>query len=73
MINFENLVPYIIGGMLHHPFVEKFVIRSDFSPSLGEIVNYKDADWEVVYSNDCTTDEEREQGLSYNLIRMEKI
>lgn len=70
MINFEDLEPYII---VHHPFVEKFKIYSDVAPSLGEIIRYKDADWEVVYSENCTTDEEFEQGLSYNLIRMEKI
>jgi len=72
MINFEDLEPYVTGDMLHHPYVEKFVIYSDFSPSLGEIIKYKDAGWEVVYSEELKTDEEFEQGFKYTLIRMEK-
>lgn len=73
MINFKELEPYIIGDMLNHPYVEKFVIYSNYSPFLGEKIKYKEDIWEVVYSEDDTTDEEFDQGLSYNLVRMEKL
>jgi hypothetical protein len=54
--NFDDFKDFIIGNEVVYSGCIKFVIHSNNSPLLNEIISYNNEDYTVVYTEDVTSD-----------------
>ena len=63
----------IIGVLYQHSNCFKFITYSEKELQKGEVVKLAEKNYKCTFNIDVTTDEEKEEGLSYVEIEIEKV
>lgn len=70
--NFSEIKEYVLDLVKYGDEI-KFTIYSNHAPKKGDVIVFDSELYRFDSKVDVTTDEEREQGLSYSEVRMTKV